>query len=93
MAKDESKAPTVEKFDPEFRFLLRSSIQRWKAGGRGRRSIGRGCPGPITTTTYKPPDRLPDQYLHGQGLHTLPPEEFFAKGLRCPRPMWRWGWL
>ncbi len=75
---------TVEKFAPEFRFLidLDPALEGWRAWAA---DYWAGLPRT---------DRLMQSalsaflvaYLHGQGLHTLPAEEFFARDSALPAP-------
>ena len=75
---------TVGKFDPEFRFLLDldPALEGWRAWGAEY------------WAAMPKPDRKMQvalraffvSYLYGQGLHTLPPAEFFVAGLALPDP-------
>jgi hypothetical protein len=75
---------TLEKFDPEFRFLLDldPTLEGWRAwaaeywAGVPRTSPSKQSALAAFLVTY----------LHGQGLHTLPAEEFFAKDGALPAP-------
>jgi len=74
---------THTNFDPEFRFLLAldPALEGWRAwtaeywAGLSKASkIQSGLTAFLVT------------YLHGQGLHTLPPEAFFARDRTLPEP-------
>jgi hypothetical protein len=68
---------TAEKFDPEFRFLLvlDPALEGWRAWAT---EYWTGLPR-ANTSIQSAMTAFPVTYLHGQGLHTLPPEEFFAR--------------
>lgn len=74
----------VGNFDPKFRFLLDVdpalegwrawAAEHWAALPRPRKTIQSALSAFLIT------------YLHGQGLHTLPAEEFFARDRGLPKP-------
>ncbi len=74
----------VEKFDPEFRFLLDvdPALEGWRAWAA---AYWAGLPN-TTSTMPSAMTAFLVTYLHGQGLHTLPPEEFFARNKALPAP-------
>lgn len=84
MARRKGQKSAIEKFDPEFRFLLDldPALEGWQAWAA---EYWAGAPRTNTSmqtalTAFLAP------YLHGQGLHTLPPEQFFARDRGLPEP-------
>ena len=74
----------VEKYDPEFRFLLDfdPALEGWQAWAAeywaGLPRTNANMQNALTAFLVT--------YLHGQGLHTLPPEAFFARDGALPKP-------
>ncbi len=90
MTTRKERKKVVEKFDPEFRFLLDldPALEGWRAWAAEYWATWPG-PTPIKDSKVKVAlNAFLVTYLHGQGLHTLSPEEFFAKdgGLPAPDP-------
>ncbi|WP_374496816.1 integrase family protein [Vogesella indigofera] len=75
---------TNSNFDPEFRFLLDldPALEGWRAWAA---EYWAGLP--KTTSNMKSGlTAFLVTYLHGQGLHTLPPEKFLARDRTLPKP-------
>ena len=70
------------KFDPEFRFLLSldPALEGWRDWAAQywttRPKVNNNIQAALSAFLI--------DYLHGQGLHTLPPDEFFANGTTVP---------
>lgn len=84
MERKKGQKKIVEKFDPEFRFLLDvdPTLEGWRAWAA---EYWAGLP----RTTRNMQSALAAflvAYLHGQGMHTLPPDEFFAMNGVLPVP-------
>jgi hypothetical protein len=74
----------TQKFDSEFRFLLSldPALEGWRDWGAqywaARPKTNKNVQTALTAFLV--------DYLHGQGLHTLSPHEFFAKETKLPAP-------
>lgn len=84
MSSRKGQKNTVAKFDSEFRFLLEldPALEGWRAWAAAYwAGIPRASPTPNRQTALT---AFLVSYLHGQGLHTLPAEEFFARDGALP---------
>lgn len=74
-----------EKFDPEFGFLLDldPALEGWRAWAE---EYWAGLPKRDNSATQAALTAFLVTYLHGQGLHTLSPEAFFARNRVLPAP-------
>ncbi|BAL23511.1 integrase family protein [Azoarcus sp. KH32C] len=84
MAGRKGQKSAIEKFDPEFRFLLDldPSLEGWRAWAA---EYWAGLPKTHSTVQSALVAFLVT-YLHGHGLQTLPPEAFFALDGALPAP-------
>lgn len=72
----------IRKFDPDYRFLLDldPALEGWRAWAA---EYNRTLP-PFNANNQTALSAFLVVYLHGQGLHMIPPEEFCARGRRLP---------